>query len=282
MPSLLPEWRNVPLQQLRPQARIPFEVVPDNAILPHFADAVFEEFRAAHERRQPLGFILPVGPRKQYPLLADKLNASGLSLDGIHLFFMDEYLDWEGRLLPADNPVSFRGYMQDACFSRLEPRLGLRPERICFPDPEHLDEPERRMRELGGVEVCFGGVGVHGHVAFNEPPLSRYWQVPDDAFRRSRTRIVPLAPETITLNAARANGCHFAEFPFLAVSLGMGSILGARKIRLYCDGGAWQRTAMRMALLGPVGQAYPVTFLQEHPDARLIISESSAAPLCAE
>ncbi len=126
------------------------------------------------------------------------------------------------------------------------------------------------------MDTCYGGIGFHGHVAFNEPPISRWYRVTPDEFRNSLTRIVTLAPETVVMNSARVCGGDTRYLPPMAVTIGMRDILQARRIRLYCPGGGWQRTALRIALLGQEDVAYPVTLLQGHQDYMIICDENTA------
>ena len=87
-----------------------------------------------------------------------------------------------------------------------------------------------------------------------------------------------LAPETIVMNSIRATGGNPAVLPPMAVTLGMRDILAARRLRLYCQGGAWQRTVLRIALMGDEDVDYPVTVLQGHPDYAIITTEEAAQP----
>jgi glucosamine-6-phosphate deaminase len=83
------------------------------------------------------------------------------------------------------------------------------------------------------------------------------------------------------MNTVRGMGGHFAALPPMCVTLGMEECLGARRIRLYCDGGEWQRTALRTALLGPAGVDYPATLTQGHPDCLIICDAATAEPAVA-
>ena len=86
------------------------------------------------------------------------------------------------------------------------------------------------------------------------------------------------------MNASRGASGNFAALPPMAVTLGMKDILGARRIRLYCQGGVWQRTVLRLALFGSPGHAdgedvnYPVTLLHAHPDFALVTTVETAQP----
>jgi len=78
------------------------------------------------------------------------------------------------------------------------------------------------------------------------------------------------------MNSIRATGGNPAALPPMAVTLGMKDILSARRIRLYCQGGNWQRTVFRIALMGEVSVDYPVTFVQEHPDCVIYADANTA------
>jgi glucosamine-6-phosphate deaminase len=189
---------------------------------------------------------------------------------------MDDYLDWQGRPLSLEHPLSFEGYMRRDVFDKLEPELRIPEEQIHFPDALNVDEISRQIEAVGGIDTCYGGIGIHGHIAFNEPPISRYYKLSPDEFRASLTRIVPLAPETIVMNSIRATGGNPAALPPMAITLGMKDILASRRIRLYCQGGSWQRTVLRIALLGDEDVDYPVTLVQSHPDYAIITDENTA------
>jgi len=224
----------------------------------------------------PTRLILPVGPVGQYPILAQICNQERISLRHTHTFNMDEYCDWQGRWIPQDHPLSFRGFMQHAFFQVLDADLSIPAEQVHFPDPLNLDQISQDIQEVGGIDTCYGGIGYHGHLAFNEPPLSRWFQVSVEEFKASKTRVVPLAADTIVMNSIRNTGGNPRNFPPMGVTLGMADILAARRIHLYCPGGMWQRHAVRMALFGEPGVEYPVTLLQGHPDYILYLDEATA------
>jgi len=77
---------------------------------------------------------------------------------------MDEYLDWEGRLVSESHPMSFAGYMNRNLFNLLDGDLGLNPKQIIWPNPTDLDYNDNKINQLGGIDVCYGGIGYHGHV----------------------------------------------------------------------------------------------------------------------
>lgn len=272
---------SVPANILASASKVRLEIVSDlESLYLHFARDIADEIKTNNATGESTRLILPVGPIGQYPLLVQICNQDSISWKNVHTFNMDDYLNWQGRPLSLEHPLSFEGYMRREVFDKLEPELRIPEDQIHFPDPLNLDRVSRQIEEVGGIDTCYGGIGIHGHIAFNEPPISRYYKLTPDEFRASLTRIVPLAPETVVMNSIRATGGNPAALPPMAVTLGMKDILAARRIRLYCQGGTWQRTILRIALLGEEDVEYPVTLVQGHPDYVIITDENTAqAPL---
>ena len=223
----------------------------------HFARSIADEVKAANAAGRPTRLILPVGPTEQYPLLVDIIRDEQISLENCYLFFMDEYADEQHRALSPDHPLSFKGHMQQLLFSHLPEHLMVPDEQVIFPDENNISTLAEQMEDVGGIDTCYGGIGIHGHVAFNEP---------EPGVRESEPRLVQLDEFTITINAVRAPvGGNLAGFFHQAYTIGMKQIRQARRIRLYCrsDGPLnWARTVLRLAVLGQPGDDYPVTHLQ--------------------
>ncbi len=268
---------SIPADKLAEASKVRLEIVPDlDRLYHHFARSIANEIQTRNTLGEPTRLILPVGPIGQYPLLVEICNREGISWQNVHTFNMDDYLDWQGRSLPLAHPLSFEGYMRREVFDKLIPELRIPEEQIHFPDPLEIDRISQKIIALGGIDTCYGGIGYHGHVAFNEPPISRWYKLTPEEFRQSLTRIVPLAPETVVMNSIRATGGNPAALPPMAITLGMKDIFSASRIRLYCQGGSWQRTILRIALLGEEDVDYPVTLLQGHSDYQIVTDENTA------
>ena len=228
-----------------------------DALHRRFADDIADELSTRNAAGEPTRLIVPVGPTGQYPFLADIINGEGLSLAEAWLFFMDENCDDQQRAVPTEHPLSFKGEAQRLLLDRLDPACGLRPERVTFPDEGNIGELAGRIEAVGGIDTCYGGIGIHGHVAFNEP---------EPGVAESGPRLVRLNDFTVTINAVRAHvGGNLECFPREAYTLGMRQILGARRIRLYCRNGCefdWANTVLRLALFGVPGDDYPVTHIR--------------------
>ena len=269
-----------PLSDLERLARIPFRIVPDRAdLIEDFAQSILGEIRNHNRQGEPTRLILPVGPITQYRRVVEVSNSERLSWRNVHTFNMDEFLDWQGRPVPINHPLSFEGYMQREVFGRLDPEIRIPAEQTHFPHPFRIDEISDRIRAVGGIDACYGGVGYHGHVAFNEPPLSRWHRVSVDELRQSRTRVLVLGDDSILVQSLHCSGGCSAAIPPMAVTLGFADILAARKIRLYCAAGERHRAIFRITVAGTVTTDYPSTLVQGHPDAEVVTDAATAEPI---
>lgn len=270
----------MPVSELRARARIPFRLLPDiPAVLSDFAQSIASAIRQANQAGQPARLILPVGPVKQYPILVDLTNRERLSWRNVHVFQMDEFLDWQGRPIPTSHPLSFTGFLQRELFARIDEDLRPPAAQIHVPNPFRPDDISEALERVGGADVCYGGVGYHGHVAFNEPPLSRWQPVSVEQLRESLTRVVVLGADSIVVQSIGCAGGSAADIPPMAVTLGMRDILAARQITLYLAGGERHRAVFRIAAAGEVSANYPATLVQNHKDAEIITDISTAEPI---
>lgn len=175
---------------------------------------------------------------------------------------LDEYVG-----LPAADPRSFRAFMHQ----HLAQPLGLDPARLLLPDGAAADpqaEASRygaRVAALGGIGLQLLGLGLNGHVGFNEPPCG-----PD-----SRCRALDLSAATRAQNA-EAFGGDPAAVPAEAITLGLAEILAAERILLVVTG-ARKAAILQRLLQEPPSQALPASWLQQHP-AVSVIADRAAVP----
>jgi glucosamine-6-phosphate deaminase len=210
------------------------------------------------------------------------VNRESLSLRNVHVFHMDDLLDWQGRPLPLDHPFSFKGYMLRNFYSRILPDINVPEGQRFFPDPFHLDALSQAIEQVGGVDTAFGGIGYHGHIALNEPPMSPWSRISIEEYRASKTRVLHLNDDTIIAQSQRMVGGCPQIVPPMAVTIGMKDILSARRIRLLSTTGAWKQTVIRILLFAGMTTEYPVTMVQDHPDALVTIDRLTAAHPLAE
>lgn len=270
----------LPIEDLRKRASVRFRIVENHTALIHdFATSIAEEIRLRNNRGLHTRLILPVGPVAQYAKLVSLCNRERISWKNVFIFNMDEFLDWQGRPLQIEHPLSFEGYMRRNVFEKLDPDIRIPKDQIVFPHPFRIDEASEAITKAGGIDCCYGGIGYHGHVAFNEPPISRWRTYSVAEFRRSLTRVVVLGDDSIIVQSIHSAGGNSAAIPPMAVTLGMRDILASRKIRLYCAAGERHRAVFRITIAGEESVYYPSTLVQGHPDAEVITDEATAQPI---
>lgn len=217
---------------------------------------------AAQVQAKPDGVLcLPTGgsPKGMFAALCT-LHARGLvDFSRVTTFNLDE---WVG--LAGTDPRSFRAYMDQHFFGP----AGLSPRQIHFLDglAPDLDAEARRydqaIEDAGGIDLIILGVGVNGHIAFNEP---------SDTFSRG-TNVIEIAASTIP-SAVPDFGSREAVPP-RAITIGVGTILRSRKIVLLASG-AGKSAALHAGLAGPVHPRCPASALQLHPDVELLIDPAA-------
>ena len=162
-------------------------------------------------------------------------------------------------------------------YDPIDPDLTIPEAQRHFPSVYDLDRVSNAITAVGGVDTMFGGVGYRGHIAFNEAPRSPWYTVTADEFANCQTRILHLNDDTLIAISQRAAGGCSHVIPPMAITIGMKDLLSARRIRLISETGAWKQTVVRVLLFSQPTVEYPVTFVQGHPDALLVVDRSTAA-----
>ena len=273
----IPAELTIPAERLG--AGTPFQVervVDNTTLIRRMADDMIADFRAAKESgRDKVVFIIPVGPVGALELLAEHCNLTRLSLRDAVFINMDEYLQKDGvTFIDSQDSLSFRGYMKRQFWQRLKPELAPPPNQRIFPDPQDPSNVTRAIERYGGVDVCYGGVGITGHVAFNDPP-AEHDSVSTAAFATLASRVVELSIETRVINSVTAVRGNIQRIPRFAVTVGMQEILAAQRVRLYLNR-PWQSAIVRRLLHGPKLAAVPASLLQDHPDCRVVLTQEVA------
>lgn len=239
----------------------------------YLAEEMVQEFEKAAKGDRIVSFIMPVGPTQPYRLMAEKINYRQISLKNVRFFFMDEYVDDEkDRLIPKSNPLSFRGQIGPLLFDRIRPDLLMPKSQVIFPTPENVKDLPKMIKDAGGIEVCYGGIGIHGHVAFNEP---------GPGVAKSNPRILEINDFTRTIDATRHPGVggNLENFPRRAITMGMKQCIEARKILVMTRNETpflnWANTIVRIAALGRPGDDYPVTHMRHHKNLRIVTDRNT-------
>ncbi len=283
-PRRLAAWCRIPWQELEghPDLRVPFRLVRDSAGMGRLmADELVEEIREADRRGEELRAIIPCGPACWYAPFSERVNRERISLKRFVVFHMDECLDWQGRELPRGHPYSFRGEMERRFYAPVETGLAVPAENRHWLTPGNIEEI-RRLLEAAPVRLTYGGWGQDGHIAYNQARRHPYSRVTLEELRASTARIQENNWDTILALAQRTFGSAWQFVPPMSVTLGLKECLSAARVRLFSDTGAWKQTALRVALFSPPDPEYPITLLQEHPDARITATVDTARHPLAE
>jgi len=229
---------------------------------------------AKHERGERCLLGLATGGTMVgvYRALVGLVRERQASFTHVTTINLDEYLG-----LDASHPESFRAFMETHLFAPLAREAGFDPLRAVVPDGVRAArepvlvarELEAHIRELGGVDLQLLGIGRNGHLAFNEPGASH----------KSRTRVVALARATREDAAAAFGG--LAQAPRRALTLGLGTILEARRLRVLAFG-AGKAAAVASVFRGPIDRAHPASALRRHDDVRLWLDAEAASGLPSE
>ncbi|MBS3736767.1 MAG: glucosamine-6-phosphate deaminase [Candidatus Bipolaricaulota bacterium] len=209
--------------------------------------------------REPESVLgLPTGrtPVGTYAQLVNYYDNDLLDFAEITTFNLDEYYN-----LPRDHEESFHSYMKKRLFSK----VNLKDENTNIPDGEAVN-PEREcqryeesIEEAGGINLIVLGVGINGHIGFNEPGAD--WG--------SKTRLVDLAESTTRQNFERME-----EAPDEALTMGIRTIMHSEKVLLLASGDEKKR-ALEEVLRGPVDQNWPGSILQLHPNLTVIMDKEA-------
>lgn len=221
--------------------------------------------------------IVPVGPTDQYPILAKMVNTLKVSLKNVYFFNMDEYMLSPTEMIDKSHFMSFQKRMEDEFYSQVDPELLMPESQRNFPMVSHEAEYDRMIEELGGVDLCLGGLGINGHLAFNEA-AEEDDPITAEEFGNLGTRVLPITRETRTINAYGYQRGDLRGMPEWCITIGMKQILAARKIYIALNR-PWQHGIVKHVLFDKVQPQIPATLLQNHPDVCFCTTEAVAEGL---
>lgn len=206
-----------------------------------------------------LGLATGSTPVGAYKCLVDWCKAGTLSFKDVRTVNLDEY-----KGLAPDHDQSYRYFMQGNLFDHVD----ILPENTRVPNGLAADPAaecaayDAYIRSLGYADLQLLGIGRNGHIGFNEP---------DDHFV-AETHVVDLTQSTI-----EANSRFFAtpdDVPKQAFSMGIGAIMGAKRILMVASGED-KADAVYNMLCGPIVPQCPGSILRLHPDVVLVVDEAA-------
>ncbi|MDB5197204.1 MAG: glucosamine-6-phosphate deaminase [Flaviaesturariibacter sp.] len=248
--------------------RIPVKIFDNLHDGSHFAAAEIASLireKAAQRQSCVLGLATGSTPKTLYAELVRLHREEGLSFRNVITFNLDEYFPME-----SEAAQSYNHYMRRMLFNHVD----IDPANIHIPDgalskeeiKEHCASYERKIEAAGGIDLQVLGIGNNGHIGFNEPGSSIY----------SRTRLINLENSTRLANAFEFS--NISQVPRLALTMGISTILHAKKILLLAWGPA-KAPVIQKAVEGAVSESVPASLLQQHTDCTFIVDTAAAAEL---
>ena len=194
-----------------------------------------------------------------YPRFSELALANRVNLAKVQTFNLDEYVG-----LAPEHAQSYHTYMHQLLFDH---NASWNADNIHIPQGhvEYLEREARRyedqLKQIGQPDIQLLGIGENGHIGFNEPGTSF----------ESETRVVDLTESTINANSVHFD--HIDDVPKQAVSMGLNSIMRAKRIILLAFGER-KRDAIHQLLNGETTESLPVSILHQHPHVEIIVDDS--------
>ncbi|MGY5296387.1 glucosamine-6-phosphate deaminase [Staphylococcus haemolyticus] len=194
-----------------------------------------------------------------YPRFSELLSANHVDLTNVQTFNLDEYVGLE-----PEHAQSYHTYMHQLLFDH---NASWNADNIHIPQG-HVDDLERearryenQLKQIGQPDIQLLGIGENGHIGFNEPGTSF----------ESETRVVDLTESTINANSVHFD--HIDDVPKQAVSMGLNSIMRAKRIILLAFGER-KRDAIHQLLNGETNESLPASILHQHPNVEIIVDDT--------
>lgn len=232
---------------------------------------VAELIAANNKAGEETVMIVPYGPLGPYSRLVHLVNKYRISLKNCTFFNMDEYLTDDLKYLDKSDPLSFRGGMDRIFYGKVDPELNVPEDHRIFPEPGKESRIWEEIQRHGKLDMCWGGVGITGHIAFNEPPEPGV-SMTNEEFKALPTRVLKIARETRTINAFMNCAADLDGIPENCITVGMKEIWSAKKVRM-CMPRDWNAAMLRKILHGPVTCHVPCSLFQDHPDAMIYAAD---------
>jgi glucosamine-6-phosphate deaminase len=248
--------------------KIPVKIFPNQKdgsafVAKQIAEAI--RLKASKKEKLVLGLATGSTPKSLYTELVRMHKKEKLSFKNVIAFNLDEYY-------PIDNTAlqSYHRFMWANLFKHID----INPKNIHIPNGEvkkedikaHCLQYEKKVKDAGGIDLQILGIGINGHIGFNEPGSGIY----------SKTRLITLDNTTRIANSYEFT--NISEVPRLAITMGISNILKSKKIILMAWGSA-KASVIKKAVEDDDTDHVPASLLQNHDDVTFIVDEVAASEL---
>lgn len=252
-----------------PNPDFKINIVKDSDFTFRYVLDIFLRVKKSSEKGKRLVLILPQ-PNPQYSKVAELINEFKVNCKNLWTFNMDEWSDEEGNIAPETWENSFMHAMNYNFYYKIDKNLRPPRNQIIGPTNKNYKDYGKMIEDLGGADVCYGGIGWSGHLAFIEPG-SKEFEGSFEDWKTMGPRIVTISPFTIAQSSIDPDfgmSGNWSSVPPKAVTIGPAEILGS-KLRsswncftIANTNVSWQRFIVRLAAHGTVSQFIPASILQ--------------------
>ena len=244
------------------------KVVPD--VHNYFAVDLMQRIRMSDLKNEKLVLILPSPENAVYISVTEALNKYKISCRNVHVFFLYEYANEEGKVAPWQSPFSRSGHFMKYFYERLDASLRMPMENIHFWTDKNIDTYSDEIAALGGADVAYTSLSWSGGIGARDPE-----SVPADSveeFDKMGSRYVTPMAEMIAHDSLRGMfGCagDIGNVPPCAVTVGPRDLMASKEwidveFLVACGGGAHQKYPLRLAMFGPISEKNPGSIMRLH------------------
>lgn len=223
----------------------------------HVSEIIAKKIKSNHKIN--LGLATGSTPITLYKCLVEDHKHNHTSWANVSTFNLDEYYGVDYK-----SDASYHKFMLDQLFKHVDLKL----ENTHFPEPKGADF-DKLIKSLGGIDLQILGIGVNGHVGFNEPGSDAH----------SLTRIVDLTPLTIKVNADKFFAGKMNEVPKQAISMGLASIMESKEIILLAFGKDKADAIAKLKKATTFKADFPASILVNHKNITVIYDKAAGSDL---
>jgi glucosamine-6-phosphate deaminase len=248
--------------------KIAVKIFPDSSAGSTYVARVIADLIRAKEaegKKCIIGLATGSSPKTLYAELVRMHKNEGLSFKNVITFNLDQYYPME-----ADALQSYHYFMRKNLFEQtdIDPNNYFLPDGMVPKDKvkEHCAAYEKKIADAGGLDLQILGIGVNGHIGFNEPGSGIY----------SKTRLITLDNSTRVANSYEFG--NMSQVPRMAITMGISTILKSKKIILMAWGHA-KAPVIQKSVEEDDTEEIPASLLQNHDDCTFVVDESCASEL---
>ena len=249
----------------------------------YFAVDLFQRIRMSDVKNEKLVVILPSPENATYISVTEALNRFNVSCRNVHVFFLYEYANEEGKVAPWQSPFSRSGHFMKYFYNRLKAELRMPMDQIHFWTEENIDTYSSEIAKLGGADVAYTALSQSTGIGAIDPESFPAKSI--DEFVKMTSRLVTPMPEMIAHDSLRGMfGCagDIGNVPPKAVTVGPKDLMDAKEwidveYLVACGGNpAHQKFPLQLALFGPICPENPGSIMRLHKGTCYVCPEVAA------